>query len=124
MNEVTLQNWEGQPVHCPFCGQALPADESVSCKHLLYVISSGMFCHRSERFNAVLGLDEENYPDLTKDQHEKYGDVYQIAEKSRQTFHNHMEFIYDSNWNSIHIGFATYDDELSYWGHHPASTYE
>jgi hypothetical protein len=121
MNEVCFSNWDGQPVHCPFCGEALPASESASCKHLLYIITSGIFAHRSKRFDDALGFDSDNYPDLTKEEHEKHGDIYQIADKVRHSFQVQMEFIYDSARNSVQIGFAAYDDELFYWGHEARS---
>lgn len=51
MNVTMLKSWCSQPIHCPFCCGAIPPDENIGGKHLLYLFPGGRFLYSSVRFN-------------------------------------------------------------------------
>ena len=127
MNVVELENWYAQPVHCIFCGEPLQPDEQVSCKHLVYVVSSGMFCYLADRANELLGLNDEELefsPDFTRVQLHRLGGVSGIVEKCAGAFPNITEFRVNTVSDITRIAYASCGDELVYWGHQHQSPYE
>jgi hypothetical protein len=125
-NLVVFDNWYAQPIHCPFCGEALPADEQVSCKHLLYIISAGNFCTRSELFDQELGLEPESgpcWPELSRDEIHLLGKPYEVANRVRGRMDVSIEYEIRNPSDSAFIGFAALDDELCGWGRNHQSPY-
>lgn len=126
MNRCTLSKWYFQPVHCPFCGEALAPDEGLSCKHLLYIISAGNFVSRSDRFDQALGLalgDGDFWPEFGIEDKSKFGDPHVAACKVLETLPAHLEFQIDGPTDSVLIGFAALDEELCGFGKDHKSPY-
>ena len=125
MNEITLENWYDQPIHCPFCGEAPDPISEKRCKHLLYIIGDGNFYERSARFNELLGdTTTETDPAFGYIEKSRFGKPYEVATRIRTELPVHVEFqIVDPN-DIFYIGFAALDEELCAWGHHHQSPYE
>ncbi len=127
MNKCILKAWDAQPIHCPFCGKALQSYEQVSCKHLLYIISSGNYVSRTDRYDKLLGLAPgtgEAYPEFSAEERTRLGDPHNAACKVLEKLPAGLEFEIYGPTDSTFIGFAALDDELCGWGVAHKSPYE
>lgn len=121
---VELTGWYAQPVHCPFCGEAIPPGDPEGCKHHLYLILEGEFHHLSDRFIAEMGLPNGLSDELPI---RAVSDIETIDEcrlRARAVFANLVEFQIDAVSDVIYIGFANLETELVGWGREHMSPYE
>jgi len=126
MNIIELTGWYAQPVHCPFCGEALGPHEPPSCKHLLYVIFDGNFQFRSQRFEEAANFtrkQNEFGPELSIDDINKFGTVEEIVHKASKEFPNLTEFQVDNVSDIAYIGFSNHEAETCGWGLDHTSPY-
>lgn len=126
MNNVILSDWYAQPIHCPFCGEALWPSDGASCKHLLYIISAGNFVGREARFDMRLSANDyvdTNWPEFCREEIHKYGQPYDVANRIRQTFTNSVEYEIQGPTDSSYVCFASLDEELCGWGYSHQSPY-
>lgn len=123
-NAIYLENWYGQPIHCPFCGQAMDpeaGDGVVDCRHWLYTRYED-FLERSDRFNLVSGIPLEDHDAaLSIEITEKFGNAWEIVEANREKFSNLVEYQIDTVSDVTWIGFAPIDAELVLFGHEAIS---
>lgn len=119
VNKLVLENWWAQPIHCPFCGEALQPDDQVSCKHLLYVIAAGNFLFRSKRFDEALGIEPESgvlWPEFTEAESSIHGCPYDVAIKILGMFINNLGYENRGPTDSSMVGFAAMEEELCAFG--------
>lgn len=124
-NSITLCNWYAQPIHCPFCGEAMEPDEGLSCKHLLYVIAAGNFISRTERFDQLLNEEfgeSDGWPEFLTSDINQIGDPYEVANKIRNKFES-VEFDIQTPTDGTFIGYAAFFEELCAFGKDHASPY-
>jgi hypothetical protein len=125
MNSITLDNWWAQPIHCPFCGQALVPNEEVPCKHLLYIIAYGNFVMRSVRFDSCIGLDQEEFgPEFSRAEVDSIGSPVAVANRVLESLPNGVEFDVTTPSDGALIGFAAYHEELCAYGKDHQSPYD
>ena len=125
MNTVVFDNWFLQPIHCPFCGHALPPNEEVACKHLLYIIANDNFVFRSERFDAILGADQDDFgPEFSRADSARYGGPLRAARDVIEQLPNGIEFDLPTPTDGALIGFAAWDAELCAFGKDHQSPYD
>lgn len=120
LNTIYLENWNGQPIHCPFCGTALNPDSGsgvVDCRHWLYT-QYAEFLERSDRYNVAIGFPPD---DLEAD---IGSEAREIVERNRERFFNLVEYQIASVSDVTCVGFAPIDEELVYWGHREISPYQ
>lgn len=126
-NRVILNGWSSQPIHCPFCGEALLPNEQESCKHLLYIIAAGNFITRSARFNKLLGQEpgeSDCWPEFGRVDKVRFGSPDEAATKVREALTAFVEFEIWSLTDAASIGFAALDEELAAPGYCGQSPYE
>lgn len=126
-NCVRFENWYAQPIHCPFCGQALEPTNEVSCKHLLNVIAAGNFLYRSNRFDETLAhlfCASEGWPDFDLSDKKNIGASYDVANKVRAEFSPSVEFEIAGPTDSSFIAYAALDNELCAFSKEHQSPYE
>lgn len=126
-NNVVLENWYAQPIHCPFCGSAREPQDDMACKHLLYVILAGDFIFSAERFDQALdkrhGLTADcsalSVADTTK-----IGDSNEVAKQIRKAeFQSSVEFQIVDPSDICFICFAPLQEELCQFGKEHQSPY-
>lgn len=118
MNVVLLRSWWEQPIHCPFCGGAIPPDESIGCEHQLYQFSGGVFLYSSGRFNQAMGIGSD--PDCPDDPVEEKDlpagtTAVSLIAAARQKFANIVEFDVPSPTDGSIVAFAPFESELCGW---------
>lgn len=114
-NIVTLGGWYDQPLHCPFCGQAVDELEGTICKHLLYSVVEGQFVFVSDRMAEVLKLSEDKFSDSGWDVR-SLGTHEAVRSKLSDLLPNWVEFQIDIISDTAYIGFACLEKELVGWG--------
>lgn len=118
-NTVTLDAWYAQPVHCPFCGEAIAPVDGASCKHMLYIIGDGNFLYRSEQFDRLIGIvpgEGPCWPEFSTSEKNSLGNPHDVATRVREQLVASMEFEIRNPSDSTHIGYAALDEELCGWG--------
>lgn len=125
-SKIVLNAWYAQPIHCPFCGEALAPNEELGCKHLLYVMSADNFIHRAERFDQLAGINpDENvlWPEFSTQDREKYGKPINVARKLLEQLVSAVEFEIQNPSDSTFVAFAPFENELCSFGKDHASPY-
>ena len=107
MQEVWIRDYEGSPIHCPYCGQPHAVDgEIMGCEHMLYFVAFGEYWYRSKVFDVAAKieniLDEDD--ELNWDAMEKRGGVAGICKSV--DLPNHIQFQVQSASDLALIGFA------------------
>lgn len=117
MEQIHLEHWYGQNVHCPFCGKVAPGrDTYTGCWHYIYGIMNDVLEDYGPRLRGILGLNEDEDPCCT--------DI-DIRSKVDLETSNSVEYeIDDPGGNVLLICFSSREQELCSWGKEHESPYE
>lgn len=126
-NNVFVQNWYSQPIHCPFCGKALESQSDVACKHLLFIISAGNFVARSKRCDSLIGNGSEDgvvWPEFSVHDKQKFGLPTEVSIKVLEKSPSSMQYCLEGPTDTTFVGFAPLEEELCQWGKTHESPYK
>lgn len=113
IQRVELSN-DSLPLHCPFCGAiAHESDENwgeeVSpCKHVLFIAHDEGFEYRSDRFNVLMNISEQDdfAPGQGKHGYDGFTDKVPLADAIKFAY-----YVPAPSFFGVYIGLAHTDDE-------------